>query len=187
MEYNHTAVGVKSTLAGNDASFVRLREGRLIELRICRLASVVQVESLQADIVAAVNQAGADAIVCADYRASMPMLPEVASAWSRAMRHNNARIVRGGLLLDPANEMFNLQMERVVRCAANPNRRMFTSFEELRDWVSAACQETERRALAEIFRASGSRGELGNLACDAQLPRGALAALRAAGGADAES
>jgi hypothetical protein len=147
-------VGGRSALASDDASYVRLRAGRIVELRIRRLASVSQAESLQADIVAAVAQAGSDAIICADYRSTRPMLPEVASAWARAMRQNNGRIVRGGLLLDPSNEIFNLQIERVVRCATNPNRRLFTSADALRDWLSVACREGERKALAEVLAPS---------------------------------
>jgi hypothetical protein len=147
-------VGVGHTLTSDDASFVRLRPERLVELRIHRLASVGQVESLQADIVAAATQAGAGAVICADYRSALPMLPEVVSAWARAMRQNNGRIARGALLLDPTNEIFNLQIDRVVRCATNPNRRLFTCPDALRDWMSVACREAERRALAEIFSPS---------------------------------
>jgi hypothetical protein len=137
------------------ASFVRLRAGRLVELRVRRLASLSDVESFGADIAVAVNQAGCDAVICADYRSTLPMLPEVASAWSRAMRQNNGRIARGGILLDPANKIFNLQMDRIVRCAANPSRQLFHSPDELRDWVGVACREAERRALGEVFSLDG--------------------------------
>src|SRR5271154_5760417 len=94
------------------AFFVRLRAGRLVELRVRRLASLSDVESLGAHIAVAIHQAGCDAIICADHRSTLPLWPEVASAWSRAMRQNNGRIARGGILLDPANEIFNLQMDR---------------------------------------------------------------------------
>lgn len=71
--------------------------------------------------------------------------------WSRAMRRNNGSIGRSALLLDPANAMYNLQVERVVQCAGSPARRLFADIEELRDWVSDALAEPEREALRGLF------------------------------------
>ncbi|HXX66401.1 MAG TPA: hypothetical protein VEK07_04415 [Polyangiaceae bacterium] len=67
------------------------------------------------------------------------------------MRKANTEILRSGLLVDPANTMFNLQIERIVRCAINPERRLFTKREELNDWIGDVLSEPERQALGHLF------------------------------------
>lgn len=53
-------------------------------------------------------------------------------------------------MLDPANKIFNLQFERIVRCSINPDRRLFEHPGDLRDWVSEKLSEPERRAVREL-------------------------------------
>jgi hypothetical protein len=44
--------------------------------------------------------------------------------------------------------MFNLQIERVVRCAGHSgHRRIFTDLLELREWMRDAATEAERQAI----------------------------------------
>ena len=129
----------------------RVRASRVVEVHVRRLASVSDVESLHGQVSAAVRRAGPRSVICADHRFASPLSREVADALSRNMRENNGTIVLGALLLDPANAMYNLQLERVVRCAANPARRLFVNVEELRDWVRDALTEPEREALRALF------------------------------------
>ncbi len=67
------------------------------------------------------------------------------------MRRNDGHVVRRGLLLEPSNAMYNLQLERVVRCAGNSSRRFFTGIDKLRDWVGEALSGSERGALGDLF------------------------------------
>ena len=135
--------------------FARVRAGRIVEVCIRRLADLGEVESLNAEVMASIRRAGPGAVICADHRLVGPLSPEVVDGWARGMRGANSGIARGGLLLDPANTMFNLQVERVVRCAWNPSRRLFADVEALRDWVGAALTEPERTALREVFSDDG--------------------------------
>jgi hypothetical protein len=133
------------------ASFARVRAARIVEVHVRRLPTLDDVESLHAQVLAAVRRAGPGAVICADHRFASPLSREVADVWSRNMRGNNGGIVRGALLLDPANTMYNLQVERVVHCAGSAARRLFADIEELRDWVSDALTEPEREALRGLF------------------------------------
>lgn len=145
----------QSWLADDDArstpSFARVRSNRIVEVHVRRLATVDDVESLHAQVSAAVRRTGPRAVICADHRSASPLSREVADAWSRNMRDNNRSMMRGALLLDPTNAMYNLQVERVVHCAGSPSRRLFADIEELRDWVSDALTEPERKALRGLF------------------------------------
>lgn len=132
-------------------SFARVRANRVVEVHVRRLATVADVESLHAQVAAAVRRAGPGTVICADHRFASPLSREVADAWSRNMRANNRTLLRGALLLDPANAMYNLQIERVVHCAGHPARRLFEDVKELRDWVSHALTEPERDALPGLF------------------------------------
>ena len=54
-----------------------------------------------------------------------------ADAWTGGMRVANERILGAALLLDPLSTMYNLQIERVVRCAGSPIRRLVTGLGEM--------------------------------------------------------
>jgi hypothetical protein len=143
-EWGETRVGICATGA---ASFARVRVGRIVEVRVGRLAHLTDVESLNAAVFAAVRRAGPGAVICSDHRGATPLTGDVANAWSRGMRKANASIVRGALLLDPSNTMYNLQLERVVHCAGNEDRRLFKDADELYDWLGGNLTEAEREVV----------------------------------------
>jgi hypothetical protein len=146
-------VGVQQigVVGGRTQSFARVRAGRIVEINLRRLAVSADVEALRAQVSALIRQAGPGAVICADHRFASPLSAEIADGFSRAIRAGNGQIVRGGLLLEPTNAMYNLQVERVVHCAGNPALRLFTDIDELRDWVGEVLTETEREALRELF------------------------------------
>lgn len=151
-----TRVGIYTR---SERSFARVRAGRIVEVRVGRLVHLTDVESLNASVFAAVERAGAGAVICADHREATPLTGEVANVWAQAMRKANQTIVRAALLLDPSNTMYNLQLERVVHCAGNKDRRLFSDAEELCDWLDSALTETERDAVRSWAKA-GEQGRV---------------------------
>jgi len=133
---------------------VRVRSDRVVEVNVRRLVDLDDIEWLNAEVSAALRRAGSGAVICADYRAASPVPAKIARVWARGMRKANSEILRSGLLVDPANTMFNLQMERIVRCAINPERRLFTDLDELNDWIGGVLSEPEREALGHLFSSS---------------------------------
>jgi hypothetical protein len=129
--------------------FARVRVGRLIEVRAPRgPMSIADVNAFTADVLAALRQAGGRALLCADYRRGSPLMPEAAGPWSHAMRKANEYLIRSGVLIDPGNTMFNLQIERVVRCAGDAGqRRLFTDVAELCEWMSEVATDAERQGI----------------------------------------
>ena len=142
---------VGGNVDGRARSNARILAGSIVEVRVRRLANMGDVAALHAQVVEALRRAGPRPVICADHRLASPLSRDVADAWSRVMRQNNASGVRGGLLLDPSNAMYNLQIERVVRCAGNPSRRLFVDIDILRDWIGGPLSESERKALDGLF------------------------------------
>ena len=90
-------------------------------------------------------------ILLADYRMASPFSQDVGDAWSRAMRRFNTTVERSAVLLDPANETFNLQLARVVRCAGLANRCCFDEAGLLRAWVAPILTPYERAKLDDLL------------------------------------
>src|SRR5579863_10090448 len=147
-QFGETKAG---TRARSERSFARWRAGRIVEVRVGRLARLADVQSLNASVFAAVARGGPGAVICADFREATPFGGEIANVWSQGMRRANEYIARSALLLDPSNTMFNLQLERVVRCAGNEHRRLFSHADELCEWLDAALTHAEREALRTLF------------------------------------
>jgi len=137
---------------------VLLRAGRVVEIRVWRLADAADVQCLNARVFEATQLAGrGKAVICADYRRASPLPRPIASAWSRAMRMANRAIDRSAVLLDPANILFNLQFERMVRCAGNPARRLFMDAGALCEWVGGCLTRVECDSLDRFFVEEGGR------------------------------
>jgi hypothetical protein len=134
--------------------FATARAGRLVQIRVRRLADVAQVERLDDVVGSALRDAGPGASICADYRRVLPLTPAVARAWSKAMRGTNGAVARSALLIDPRNLLFNLQIERIVRCSANPARRIFPDAAGLADWMAGVLEASERAAVGAFFSES---------------------------------
>jgi hypothetical protein len=142
---------VDGNVGSRARSAARVLAGSIVEVRVRRLANVGDVAALHGQVVAALRRAGPRPVICADHRLASPLSRDVADAWSRVMRQNNAAGLREGLLLDPSNAMYNLQIERVVRCAGNPARRLFVDADLLRDWIGWRLSASERKALADLL------------------------------------
>jgi hypothetical protein len=127
--------------------FARVRTGRLVEVRIGRMGSIADIESLNTAVFAAVRCAGPGVVVCADHRFASPLPRDLADVWSGAMRRTNRSLVRSAILIDPANVTFNLQIERIVRCAGSDARRVCADRDRLYEWLDDRLNDAERAAL----------------------------------------
>jgi hypothetical protein len=130
---------------------VRVQAGRLLELQVFDLGLPEDVEALARAVFAAAAELGVPAILLSDNRAAGPFSQEVGDSWSRVMRQFNARVARSAILLDPANETFNLQLERVVRCAGSTRRRWFCDPFEARAWLADVASPSEMTRLDEVL------------------------------------
>jgi hypothetical protein len=136
---------------GPAGAFVRAL-GRLVEIRVGRITHVADVERMHADVVGAMEGAAATGcVICCDCRGASPLTPDAADAWSRAMREVSPFVERGSVLVDAANTMFNLQVERVVRCAGIPSGQLFFDGDATFEWLQGVLTEPERSELRSFL------------------------------------
>jgi hypothetical protein len=126
--------------------------GKLVTIRIGRIATVADVASVQTDIVRAIHRAvGPSCVICSDCRAAAPFPPDVVDAWSRSMRENNHRFERAAMLVDANSAMFSLQAARAVRCAGKSERHIFTDPDAVLGFLDAALTDIERFELRRFL------------------------------------
>jgi hypothetical protein len=144
-------------LATRRHASIGFRGNRLVEIHVRRLETVDAVESLSAGVFAAVSQTSHGAVIFADHRHASPVQAPVATAWSRDMRRANRSVARSGILVDPANVVFNLQLARVVHCAGSAARRIFTDAHELYAWLAERLDDDERATLEGLLTGGSPR------------------------------
>jgi len=145
---------VEGRVALGAKSLARSRVGRVVEVRVRNVSTLADVQAINAQVAMALHRAGPGAIICADHRSGSPFSGPIADVWSRGMRVANERILGAALLLDPLNTMFNLQIERIVKCAGGPTRRLVTGLGEMRAWLGNSLSVAEWSAV-ETFLAAG--------------------------------
>jgi len=138
-------------VAAQNTSLVRNRIGRVVEVRVRNLSTVADVQAIDRQVATALRCAGPGAIICADHRFVSPLSGRVADAWAQGMRAANKHIARSALLIEPLNTTFNLQADRIVRCAGSPTRRLVTGLEEMRAWLGGSLSNAEWRGIETFF------------------------------------
>jgi hypothetical protein len=117
-------------------------------VRVVRLVDIADVERLNAEVQAAIRRAGpGQAVLYCDHRGGSPVAKDVGDAWARGMRDANRSIAGSAILLDPANVTFDLQVERIVRCAGSSSRLIFSAPAELQAVMESILVAHEREAL----------------------------------------
>lgn len=133
------------------------RVGRLVEARLHALSSVDEVDRFQAAMREAFLLAGRKAVVCADWRGAQVLPPDVAERVAAMLVFGNPRLERSAVLLARDSAAFALQVERVVREAANPARRTFRDAADMQAWLSGALDPIERTRMEEFLSESVRR------------------------------
>lgn len=134
------------------ASFsAECRVGRLLEARLEWLATAADVHDFQRAMRAAFTQAGPHAVICADWRKVSVLPPEASDALIGLLREGNRRFARSAVLLHPEDAMLALQVERLFREAANPDRRAFRAPAAALTWLSEVLTPAETRRAWEFL------------------------------------
>lgn len=129
--------------------------GRLIEARVHGLRSVGDAEEYSAGLsrISGLDAVLGRPILCADHRAVAIYPPSVADRLATLFGQMNDRLARVAVLVAPSNATLAMQLERIVREARNPNRRVFYEAAPASDFLDEVLEFEERRRLAAFLAA----------------------------------
>jgi hypothetical protein len=124
-----------------------IRVGRLYEHRLGTLASEDELTALRARGMAVMQSSARPMVVCADYRQVKFVKVELVAPFVEFLRAVSPKVERSAVLLAPDHAIFTLQMTRMVRDAAAPQRRTFEDPAIAEAWLSEVLSLEERARL----------------------------------------
>jgi hypothetical protein len=125
--------------------------GRLVEARLIAPHTPQEIVDFTESLRRIFAVAGKSCVICADWRMANLLAPEVADALVDLLRQGNSHFERSAVLLAGRNPVFELQVERVIREAANPSRRVFRKVPEMRAWLSEILSPAETWRVREFL------------------------------------
>ena len=133
------------------------RVGRLVEARLDWLNTPEDVADFTRSMQGAFAKAGATSVICADWRATSVMPPEVGDALIGLLRRGNKHFSRSAVLLSGTSGILNLQVERLFREAGNVDRRAFKATAPMLQWIAEVLTPAELERAADFLHASVPR------------------------------
>jgi hypothetical protein len=121
--------------------------GRLIVFRFPQKVVMADLGPFVADVrklLGAVHAEGKRAVTCGDVRRTTILTPDVVDGLVNLLKADNPVIEKTGVVV--GNATFGLQVERMFREAANPNRQAFREVEPLTTWLAASLDAAELAA-----------------------------------------
>jgi hypothetical protein len=134
---------------------VENRIGRVLEARLFAPRTVDEVEAFRERLRAAFAVAGDRCLICADWRGANLLAPPVADALVGLLRRGNRHFERSAVLLPEGSPLFALQVDRVVREAANPARRTFVAARVLCAWLGETATDAEKKRMTAFLSEGG--------------------------------
>jgi hypothetical protein len=131
--------------------------GRLVEVRVAAPLSLDEVKQFVREHQAAIARIPERYIGVVDLFHADVFPVDVAQSLIELMSGMASRVERTAFLVGES-AVFAMQIERLIRNAANPNRRAFRDPGDLRNWLTEILTPTEAARLGEFLSRSGSIG-----------------------------
>jgi hypothetical protein len=109
------------------------------------------------DVIEALTTEGQHHIAVADWRHCAVMSPEAADRLRQRLASTNRHVLRSAGLASPSSPAAVLQLLRVVREAALPDRKMFLDEGELTRWLQDVLTDDEAARLRLFLSRSSTR------------------------------
>ncbi len=135
---------------------VENKVGRLIEIRIVTPVVAAEIDALALALRKAFMGMSSKAIIAADLSRMAVLAPEVSERFVAIMKNDNPKVERSGYLLSGTAATFAMQLERMVRDAANPKRRTFRARGEVTALLGEILTPPEVAALEHFFGSADS-------------------------------
>lgn len=117
--------------------------GRLVEIRAGAPLEGDDVERFKRKLADFLDSSAVPMVVCADIAGLRILPPNLAQELVWVMRHDNPRIERSAILLPGDRAALELQFDRLLEEAANPNRRCFQDAGDLERWLGVVLSKPE--------------------------------------------
>lgn len=120
--------------------------GRLVEVRVTPPLTLDEIKQFVEKHKATVSRIPDRYVGVVDLHRANVFLPEVAEALIQLLSRMADQVERTAFLIGES-AVFALQIERVLRNAANPNRKSFRDPRPLTDWLGEVLNASERLRL----------------------------------------
>lgn len=128
--------------------------GRLIEIRVESPLTPNEFGQFVEELKATASRIPGRYVAVSDLQRASVFPPEIAETLIQLLSQLSDRVERAAFLIG-GSAVLALQIERVLRNAANPNRRTFREIEPLKEWLGEILNENERYRV-DSFLADGS-------------------------------
>lgn len=132
---------------------VRCLTGKLMGARAGQLSSMAEFVGFTELFRSEADKVVGPVVICADYRQLQVLKEEVAIAVLTGLRQFNAKLERSALMLPTHATTLRLQMDRLLREAKHPGRRVCSDAAEVKAWPSSCLDATEQSRLDEFLKA----------------------------------
>jgi hypothetical protein len=126
--------------------------GRLIEARIVSPVTAADLPAFGGRIASLFASQRDKVIICTDLMRADTFPPAVSEGFLTIMRKDNPKVLRSAFLFQPS-ATFGLQIERLLKEAANPDRRAFRTVAELSAWLGEVATPDERARITAFLSA----------------------------------
>lgn len=126
--------------------------GRLIEVRQDGLHSLADLAAIYSALGQLRRTLPGAAIFCVDWRRMRVLSPEVAQTLAQSLRDGNSHTLRTATLTG-AHATLNLQLDRILREANHPSRRVFREPEPMLAWLAQVMTPEEQARAREFLDA----------------------------------
>jgi hypothetical protein len=124
--------------------------GRLVEVRVATPLTMEEVQQFVREHQTVANRIPEKYIGVVDLLHADVFPADVAQRLIQLLSAMADRVERSAFLIGES-AVLALQVERVIRNAANPNRKAFRDPQQLRQWLEEILTRTERSRLAEFL------------------------------------
>jgi hypothetical protein len=129
--------------------------GRLVEVKLASPLAVEDIQKFVQDMMAVMQKIPGKYVGAVDMLEAHVFPAAIADKLSQLLSGASTHVERSALLIGDS-AVFGLQVERVIRDANNPNRRVFRSTREMVSWLSEVLTPPERARLERFVEHLGA-------------------------------
>lgn len=130
---------------------VEMRVGRLLEVRAILPIRLEEIPAIVDGVRRIFERAPRMVVAILDARSYGVEPPAATDHFIETIKRDNPRIERSAFLIEPDQSLLGLQLDRMIREAGNPNRRLFRDIEAATAFLRPSLTVQESARLDEFL------------------------------------